>query len=171
MEQKQFDKTIKESLEHLKVSFDASPWDKIEQSLDALDVPTMPLAENDFDNQFDKTIKESLGHLEVSFDASPWDKIEQSLDALDVPAMPLTENDFDVFISGKLENLSVPAKQPNWERMSAALDKAETSTVFDEKVKSKIDTINPVYQASHWELLAAQSVSYTHLTLPTILLV
>jgi len=107
-------------------------------------------------NQFDKKVKESLEHLEVPFNATPWNKIEQALDALDVPVTPVAENDFDAFISNKLVNLSIPARQPNWERMSAALDEVETSTAFDKEVKSKINTFNPVYQPSHWELLAAQ---------------
>jgi len=107
-------------------------------------------------NQFDKKIKESLQRIEVPFNAAPWKSIEQALDAMDVPTPPLAENDFDAFISGKLENLSIPAKQPNWERMSAALDEAGMSDAFDQEVKSKIDTINPIYQPSHWELLAAQ---------------
>lgn len=105
--------------------------------------------------QFDKTIKESLEHLEVSFDATPWEGLERALDAMET-SVPLAENDFDAFISNKLENLSIPAKQPNWERMSAALDEAGMSTAFDKEVKSKINTINPIYQPSHWELLAAQ---------------
>lgn len=107
--------------------------------------------------QFDKKIKDSLAHLEVSFDAAPWERIEQALDAMEtLPVTPVAENDFDAFISSKLENLSIPAKQPNWERMSAALDEAGMSDAFDQEVKSKINTINPVYQPSHWELLATQ---------------
>ena len=106
--------------------------------------------------QFDKKIKESLANLEVSFDATPWEGIEKALDAMETPVVPAAENDFDAFISSKLENLSIPAKQPNWERMSAALDEAGMSDAFDQEVKYKMDIINPVYQPSHWELLADQ---------------
>ena len=105
-------------------------------------------------NQFDKHIKESLEKLDVPFNVNHWMHMEQQLDSLS--AMEDTTA-FDSLISGKLENIEANAAMPNWQRMAAALDQVEIEGKnFDTEVKTKIDSINPTYQPSHWELLAAR---------------
>lgn len=105
-------------------------------------------------NQFDRQIKEALENLEVPFDASHWMQMEQQMDNISVME-DITA--FDSLISGKLENIETNAAIPNWQRMSAALDQAEVNDKnFDTEVKTKINFINPTYQPSHWEILAAR---------------
>ena len=105
-------------------------------------------------NQFDKHIKESLEKLEVPLNADHWMHMEQQLNSLS--AMEDTTA-FDSLISGKLENIGTNAAMPNWQRMAAALDQVEIEGKnFDTEVKTKINSINPAYQPSHWELLAAR---------------
>ena len=105
-------------------------------------------------NQFDKHIKQSLENLDIPFDTSHWDQMEQRLDS--ISAIEDTTA-FDSLISGKLENIEADAALPNWQRMAAALDQVDTEGKnFDTEVKTKINFINPTFQPSHWEILAAR---------------
>ena len=108
-------------------------------------------------NRFDKIIKEKLQNLEAPYTPTHWEQMENTLNN----TLPTTEASeataFDALISSKLENLGATVRQPNWDRMSEALDSAGISDkAFDREVKTKINYINPVYQASHWELLATR---------------
>ncbi len=105
-------------------------------------------------NQFDKQIKQSLENLEAPFNEDHWAQMEQQLDS--ISAIEDTTA-FDSLISGKLENIKTDAAMPNWQRMAAALDQVEIEGKnFDTEVKTKINFINPTYQPSHWEMLAAR---------------
>jgi len=107
-------------------------------------------------NQFDEQIKAAMQKIEPPYNADHWQRMEAALDAMDKGATTSVEDAaFDALISGKLENLSAEVKSPDWNRMEAALEKAGVSNkAFDKEVKSKIASIRPAYQPSHWELLA-----------------
>jgi len=107
-------------------------------------------------NQFDEQIKAAMQELAPPYDATHWQRMEAALDAMSKNTTASVEDAaFDAFISDKLENLSAEVKSPDWNRMEAALEEAGVSDkVFDKEVKSKIASIRPTYQSSHWELLA-----------------
>ena len=116
-------------------------------------------------NQFDKKIKESLENIEIPFNAAHWAQMEATLSGIEIDnenidSQQIGKEDtsaFDSLISDKLGNLEAGMAVPNWERMAEALDGAGVeSKDFDTEVKTKINFLNPTYQPSHWEILAAR---------------
>ena len=172
MEQKPFDKAVKDSLGNLKVAYNAEHWQQMESLLNNLPVGD----QTDIDAHFDASIKDKISNIEAPKSTMAWASIEAAL-----VQGELVDAQFDKVINDKIGQLE-GTHVNNWESLEKALDTEEAIDIaFDTQVYTKLQNLNPTYQPSHWQRLVAKlntnlanreklyrhTVSYTHLTLPT----
>jgi hypothetical protein len=76
MQDKEFDSTIKKSLQNLEVPFDAASWDLLEQKMQSRKTATGYAVTDDVDN----VVQKALLNMEVAYDPKHWDKMSKKLD-------------------------------------------------------------------------------------------
>ena len=118
MENKDFEKIIREKLQHLESDFNPTHWEAMEHRLNTEAAPEGNMREQD---SLDELVSDKLRNLEVSFAPGHWEAMEQQLDA--AFSSPEVE---DVYLDGvaydNLSNLNSPYNPDHWALMSKRLD-------------------------------------------------
>ena len=118
MENKDFEKIIREKLQQLESDFNPMHWEEMEHRLNTEAAPEGNMREQD---SLDELVSDKLRNLEVSFTPSHWALMDEQLDA----AFSNPEID-DVYLDGvaydNLNNLNSPYNPDHWALMSKRLD-------------------------------------------------
>lgn len=144
MSQESFDKTIKDSLENMKIAFNADHWQQMELLLHNLPVGD----EGAIDAHFDSMIKDKVENLNVSFDHSAWTGIEAGLiQAEGVDAA------FDEAISNKIKT-PTNTTATNWDQIANALDAADAADAsFDQGIYTSLKSLQGSPPPNYWQRL------------------
>ncbi len=111
MEQKKFDKAIKDSLGKLEGKYNAAHWQQMEELLDKL-----PSEHPIEDAPFDALVREKLANLKGAENSASWDKIAQVL-----TEMERADAQFDAQVFSKLKNIQPAYQQRHWQQLLARL--------------------------------------------------
>jgi len=118
MENKDFEKIIREKLQQLESDFNPMHWEEMEHRLNTEAAPEGNMREQ---NSLDDLVSDKLRNLEVSFTPGHWALMDEQLDA----AFSSPEID-DVYLDGvafdNLNNLNSPYNSDHWALMSKRLD-------------------------------------------------
>jgi hypothetical protein len=102
------DEQIQQKLENFEVSYNPDHWDKMRQSLDALDVQ---------DADFDSGLRARMSNLDVVSSNIHWDKMASKLKALDAE-----DAVFDETMKERLDTLQKTYRDSHWQMMNQRLD-------------------------------------------------
>jgi hypothetical protein len=80
MQDKEFDSTIKNSLQNLEVPYDASSWDLLEKKMQSRQSAAGYAVTDDVDN----VVKKALIGMEVAYNPANWDKMSKKIDNTNV---------------------------------------------------------------------------------------
>lgn len=146
MEQKPFDKSIKDSLENLEVAYNADHWQQMESLLNNL-----PIGDTtDIDAHFDALIKNKINTIDAPVSMEAWANIESALIQTEA-----TDLEFDTAINNKIS--TIQGTTPAWDNIAQALDKKEGADIdFDKEIYSKLNNLAPTSNTSSWQRILAK---------------
>ncbi|MEM1323914.1 MAG: hypothetical protein AAGG75_26880 [Bacteroidota bacterium] len=132
MNNKDFDKFIREQLGKLEADFDGQHWEMMEHRLN-----TEPAPEGEMRPQqsLDDIVKNKLQGINVAFDENHWAMMDQKLEA-ELMSPEIEDIHLDGIAYDKLFDLNAPYNPSHWPLMSKRLD--EAFSLRHEIVKYKI---------------------------------
>lgn len=128
MENSQFDKIVKATLQKLEVPYDADQWKRMEQTLDA-DKTTQGVEGED---SFDAFISGKLEGLSITSAAMPdWNRMEEALDKAEMP-----NTVFDKEVKARIYDIKPTYQPSHWELLAERLrrQKAIKESLFKNKI-------------------------------------